>query len=221
VNGPLIVEEEPAFPVEARKEAFSRQAARWPAREADPAAPSPGTNGDGDRENLYAEFQPLVRRLIRQYGDDPDLRQDLPGEIFRRFCSVLDAYDPTRGIPLRPYIVCNLSSSVYTFVRSHWRRKRREVNLDPGLDAHESAAVIDPTPAVDRELQNQEVLKALPDAIALLSPRQRMVVIARFYEARSFEDIAETLRVCPATARSLLRHGLNNLRRHFARTGWD
>jgi len=200
---------------------FPRGETRWHTPAPTPEVPGSEVYGDAERERLFSEFQPLVRRLIRQYGDDPELRQDLPGEIFRRFCAVLDAYDPTRGVPLRPYLVCNLSASVYTFVRSHWRRRKREVNLDPELEFHEAAVAEDATPAWDRELHNQEVLKELPDAISRLSPRQRVVVVARFYEARSFEDIAASLGVCPATARSLLRHGLNNLRRHFARTGWD
>ena len=173
-----------------------------------------------ERETLYAEFQPLVRRLIRQYGDDQELRQDLPGEIFRRFCTVLEAYDPSRGIPLRPYLVCNLQSSVYTFVRSQWRRRKREISLDLEIEVSDSRHAEDATAIWEKEMMNQEVLKVLPDAISRLSPRQRMVVISRFYEGRSFEDIAATLGVCPATARSLLRHGLNNLRRHFARIGW-
>src|SRR5207244_4443409 len=58
---------------------------------------------------LYAEFQPLVWRLIRQYGDDADLREDLIGEIYARFRTVLAAYDPHRGVPLRPYLVRQLS----------------------------------------------------------------------------------------------------------------
>lgn len=174
-----------------------------------------------DRETLFAEFQPLVRRLIRQYGEDQELKQDLPGEIYRRFSALLDAYDPNRGIPLRPYLVRNLTASVYTFVRSQWRRRRREIYLDPEVELTETADHVDAARQWDRDLMNQDVLKALPDAIARLSARQRLVVISRFYEARSFEDIAETLGICPATARSLLRHGLNNLRRHFARTGID
>jgi RNA polymerase sigma factor (sigma-70 family) len=223
VNGQLTTEGDVLrLPAEARREVHPLR--RKERREASARRSVPAGTQDTDgmgREELYAEFEPLVRRLIRQYGDDAELRQDLPGEIFRRFCTVLDAYDPGRGVPLRPYIVCNLSASVYTYVRSHWRRRKREVNLEPEMEAGDSALVEDCTPMWDRAIMNQEVLKALPDAIARLSPRQRLVVVARFYEARSFEDIAATLGVCPATARSLLRHGLNNLRRHFARTGWE
>src|SRR4051812_22993567 len=55
------------------------------------------------RDQLYEEFTPLVRRLLRQYGTDPELRHDLAGEIYCLFCSFVDAYDPGRGVPLKPY----------------------------------------------------------------------------------------------------------------------
>ncbi|HEU4754896.1 MAG TPA: sigma-70 family RNA polymerase sigma factor, partial [Armatimonadota bacterium] len=69
------------------------------------------------------------------------------------------------------------------------------------------------------ELSLEEVLRELPAAIARLPLRQRQVVIWRYYEGRSFEDIAEVLEIRPATARSILRHGLNNLRSRFAKAG--
>jgi RNA polymerase sigma factor (sigma-70 family) len=168
-----------------------------------------------DREELFASLQPLVRRLIRQYGADPELRADLPGEIYTRFCDFLGMYDPTRGIPLKPYLINKLSASVYTYVRSQWRREKREVEYSPEIGSETS-----PGPAIlsaerERELMLADVIRVLPEVIQLVAPRQRQVVIARFYEGRSFDDIAEQLNVRPATARSLLRHGLNRMRQHL------
>ena len=171
-----------------------------------------------ERESLFADFQPLVRRLVRQYGEDPELRQDLAGEIYCRFCTLLDSYDSSRGIPLRAYLVRTLTASVYTYTRSQWRRQHREISLDGSPAIGETAHTADPSGQWDHELMTQEVLKALPEAISQLPLRQRQVVIWRYYETRSFEEIAVMLHVRPATARSLLRHGLNNLRRQVARS---
>src|SRR5688572_23559694 len=77
------------------------------------------------REALYAEFQPLVRRLLRQYGDCPELRLDLVGEIYHRFCLLVADFDPGRGIPLKAYLVRSLTASVYSYARSEWTRRRR------------------------------------------------------------------------------------------------
>lgn len=168
-----------------------------------------------DREALYASLQPLVRRLIRQYGADPELRQDLPGEIYTRFCDFLRMYDPARGIPLKPYLINKLSASVYTYVRSQWRRERREVGLESELGESVLAEAEAPPTEWDQGLMVADVVRMLPEVISHVPPRQRQVVIARFYEGRSFEDIAEQLGIRPATARSLLRHGLNRMRQHL------
>jgi RNA polymerase sigma factor (sigma-70 family) len=174
-----------------------------------------------ERETLYGEFQPLVQRLVRQYGDDAELAQDLPGEIYCRFCALLEEFDPARGVPLRAYLVRGLSLSTYSFARSQWRRRRREPIIDPDITT--SLSTWDPTDGWDRDLMTRRVLNALPAAIERLPRRQKYVVTGRFYEARSFEEMASSMGVAPATARSLLRHGLANIRRQLARSGvtWE
>ena len=168
-----------------------------------------------DCSAVFAEFQPLVQRLIRQYGDDPELREDLVGEIYCRFYAVLDAYDPTRGIPLRPYLVRQLAFSVYSFVRRQWRRYKREITLEIDTIVKAMPDAEDVTEKWDDAMMMQKVQAGLPDAISQLSIRQRQVVIWRYYEARSFEEIAERLDIRLATARSTLRHALKNMRRRL------
>src|ERR1051326_4474810 len=166
-----------------------------------------------DREVLYAEFAPLVRRLVRQYGQDAEMRKDLVGEIYYRFCALLDAYDPTRGVPLRPYLVRQLTAATYTYARQQWRIRRRETVWESEEGKLEPVVPEDPTPAWVSALSQQDLLVTLPDAMKKLSARQRKVLIWRYYEERSFEEIAQRLNIQTATARSLLRHGLNSLRK--------
>jgi RNA polymerase sigma factor (sigma-70 family) len=166
------------------------------------------------RDALYAEFRPLVNRLIRKYGDNAELRKDLEGEIFCLFCNLLDAYDPNRGVPLKPYLVHQLTASVYTLARRRWRREQHEISLELREDTSQA---VDPSAEWDEQIAMQGVREMLPEAIARLPLRQRQVVIWRYYEHRSFEEIALTLGIQIATSRSILRHGLNNLRRAFAK----
>jgi RNA polymerase sigma factor (sigma-70 family) len=166
-----------------------------------------------DRDALFRDFQPLVRSLVRQYSSDCEMDEDMVGEIYCRFSALLDAYDPARGIPLRPYLIRQLRASVYTYARSHWRRRERETRLEALCETTPAIQVPDPSPEWALELAMREVLNALPEAIATLPPRQRLIVIRRFYDSRSFDEIAAELRIRPATARSLLRYGLRNLRR--------
>jgi RNA polymerase sigma factor (sigma-70 family) len=170
-----------------------------------------------DRDRLYQEFAPLVGRLIRQYGgDDAEACQDLAGEIYCRFCALLEAYDPKRGVPLRPYLVRQLTAAIYTYARRRWTLQRREVSLDQESHLREPAMRADPTPMWDQALLQASLLTILPEAISQLPKRQRQVVIWRYYEDRSFTQIASFLGVQEATARSLLRHALTSLRKKVA-----
>ena len=168
---------------------------------------------DIDRDRWYAEFAPLVRRLIRQYGQDADMREDLTGEIYCRFCALYEAFDPTRGIPLRAYIVRQLTHATYTYARQQWRVRKRESTWERAETRVELRECFDPTDDWLTALTQEQVAALLPDALRQLAPRQRNVVIWRYFEERSFEEMAEMLGVRPVTVRSMLRHGLSNLRK--------
>jgi len=171
-----------------------------------------------DPDQLYAEFTPLVRRLIRQYGDNPEIRNDMEGEIYYRFCVLVKAYDPSRGVPLRPYLVRQLSASIYTYARHYWRRQSREVSLELFTPSSGPLTQEDPTRDWDDAIELQQTKLSLPNAIAKLSARQRNVVVWRYFDDLSFEEIATRLAVQTSTARSLLRHALNHLRRSMKST---
>ena len=164
------------------------------------------------RNTLFSEFRPLVNRLIWKYGNNPEIRKDLEGEIFCIFCDLLDAYDPQRGVPLRAYLVHQLTTSTFTFARREWRYEQREVSVE----LHEESAIeLNPTDQWDDKILMDKVRQLLPGAIAQLPLRQRQVLIWRYYEHKEFHEIAALLSVETSTPRSLLRHAMNSLRRYF------
>src|SRR5262249_11496132 len=121
-----------------------------------------------EREALYREFQPLVRSLIARYGDDPELRQELRGEIYVRFCQLVTDYDPSRGVPIKAYRVRTLPGSVYSFARSGWQRRQRESSLELAPDVDTVDGSFDPSRDWDEQMMMQQTLQQLPDAIAQL-----------------------------------------------------
>src|SRR5438067_8116017 len=52
----------------------------------------------------------------------------------------------------------------------------------------------------------------LHDALATLSPRQRAVLVLRFYEDLSNDEVARLLKMRPGTVKSLVHRGLSTLR---------
>lgn len=170
------------------------------------------------RDALYAEMQPLVRSLVRRYSPTLDSSEDLAGEIYACFCTLHAAYDPARGVPIRPYLARMLPQVVFNQLRAYWRSQKREVELWPA-GAEEIPprweAGQDPTGDWDQAIWLEQAVDALPLAITQLPTRQQQVVIWRYFDGRSFEEMAEQLHVRPATVRSLLRHAVNALRRNL------
>jgi RNA polymerase sigma factor (sigma-70 family) len=171
-----------------------------------------------ERFRVYRDLQPLINGLIRRYGDTPELREDLRGEIFYRFCALIEEYDPERGIPLYAYLIRKLSTVTYAFARSQWRERQKREKLEVSLEGQEEFGTLiggeweDLLEQHVNEVDRTDLLHSLHEKISGLTERQRQVIIWRYYESFSFEEIAEKLNIKPATVRSLLRHALNNLR---------
>ncbi|MFN3649709.1 MAG: RNA polymerase sigma factor [Armatimonadota bacterium] len=173
----------------------------------------PGRSAE-EYDRLYAELQPLVRRLLSQYGVGDEGRRDLAVEIYYRYRQLVNAYDPDRGIPLRPYLVKGLTFSVYTHVRKQWRTARVEMRLSTAMELQPGAFAVDDTEAL-QPILSRDLRRMLLEAIRRLPERQRRTVLYRYYHSLSFEEIGERLQVRPATARSNLRHALETLRQEL------
>jgi len=158
---------------------------------------------------LLVLFAPYCRRLIRRYGSTPEQRQDLLGEIYCILHELREAYDTTRGVPPSAYLFTQLRSSIFTRARREWRVQQREVSTSPLEEEWWEAQAIAQDRAPDRIALREILLQAIKE----LPERQRTVVYLRFFQEQEFEAIASAMGVKQATVRSLLRNGLDGLRK--------
>lgn len=132
-------------------------------------------------------FGSLMRVAVLMTGNN-HVAEDLVHDVFVRCASRLgDVDDP--GSYLR--------ASVVNACRRHYRFDRSDA------DEQSIPAVMEPSTA--------DAI-AVREALMLMSPRRRAAVVLRYYEGLPHNEIAEALGCRPATARSLVRRGLNDLR---------
>jgi RNA polymerase sigma-70 factor (sigma-E family) len=92
---------------------------------------------------------------------------------------------------------------MYTRSIDAWRWRRRQP--DPVDPARYDRAAADDTDDLATRL-------TLVDALSRLTPRQRAVLVARFYEDRTEVDTARVLGCSVSTVKSQTRHALERLR---------
>ena len=136
-------------------------------------------------EDLYAqEYRGLVRLafvLVDTEAEAEEVVQEAFAKLLVRWSSVR-----TPGAYLR--------RSVLNGCRDVQRRRATR-------RAHPDEPEVAVDPATDHVL----------DAVRALAPRRRAVVVLRFYEDLSIDQIAEVLRTRPGTVKSLLHRALKDL----------
>ncbi len=162
----------------------------------------PARQGDMATEDDFAEFVRVALPGLMRYGhaltgnphDAADLVQTVLEKVGARWSKISQQCEEPRA-----YIRKAMAN---THV-SKWRRTRRETLLAefPDVPAVESP---------DR-LENEPLWQALRG----LPPRQRAVVVLRYYEGLSEAEIAETLGVSAGTVKSQASKALASLRRRL------
>ncbi|MFE2723119.1 SigE family RNA polymerase sigma factor [Kitasatospora sp. NPDC059327] len=156
---------------------------------------STGTGSDPFDEFVSARYQPLLRGAFLITGDVHDARDLLHDALARVY--------PRRGAIRDPAAAEGYvrKAMVRTHV-SRWRRTRREV-LTPFLPDVPAAAV------ETRDDRLEAALRALP-------PRQRAVVVLRYYIDLPVAQVAEELGCSVATAKTHLARAMRTLRQELA-----
>ena len=162
--------------------------------------------GDRDAfERLIIRYQKPVfnvaLRMLRNRQDAMDVAQT----TFLKAFEHLGDYDPAFRFYSWLYrIAINESLNALAL-----RKPRGE------LDANTA----DETPGPDRAAEGDQALRALEEALMLISPELRSVTVLRHITQLSYEDIAEALGLPEKTVKSRLHSARERLREHLLRSG--
>jgi len=154
-------------------------------------------------DSLFADFVRMRGPALYRYGylltgnhhDADDLVQDALIKLRSHWSRVSRKDDPTG------YVRTTMARSYV----SVWRRRRREVPTARPLDH----AFDDP--GIDRAEHTGRAGRIWA-ALALLPPRQRTVLVLRYYEHMTDAEIAVSLNVSQVTVRTNAMRGLEKLR---------
>lgn len=148
------------------------------------------------REN-YARMLSYVRGKL---GNTQDA-EDLTSEVFLYCYSRYDTYDPEKSsITTWLYLIVN------SRVKNYYRDHVSYVDYDEVADVMQAQGV-----DLDAGVYLEQLYTALMSAIRELPWRQQQIVMMRYFENRSSEEIGQILGIRPSNVRVLLSRALNKL----------
>ncbi|HEY7336122.1 MAG TPA: sigma-70 family RNA polymerase sigma factor [Bryobacteraceae bacterium] len=166
--------------------------------------------GDSDAfACLFEQHRDKVYSIALRFSGDPATALDLAQDVFVKLLTRIQ--DFRRGARFETW----LYRVVVNACLDHQKRKRRflpflEEALDSVLPAGETAL---------SDLLREEAQDYVREAVAKLPPRHRMVVVLRYTEDLSYEEIADVLGCSRGTVASRLNRAHKILERRLKRFG--
>lgn len=170
------------------------------------AAARPVTFADGVKEH-----QDEVYGVALRITGDREAALDVASSTFLKAYKAFDRYDQAR--PLRHWLLRIATNEAITYIRKRGRELRRRV------DVAEASTIADPTAAPDAESVAREERARIRAAVSLLPELYRVVIVLRYFNELSIEEIAQvtgrpasTVGVQLLRGRALLRTALEGAR---------
>lgn len=152
-------------------------------------------------EPLYRQYFEGIFRFVYQRLDDVDLAKDLTQQVFIKALEKLNQYED-RGLPFSSW----LYRIAYNELNQHFRTnsKDRCLNLD-SAGAEELMEEID-------EDRYEPYIEKLVEVMQQLEPENQSLIELRFFERRSFREIADILELTENNAKVRLYRLLEKMK---------
>jgi RNA polymerase sigma-70 factor (ECF subfamily) len=168
----------------------------------------------GDRD-AFAELVDLYKDKVyhvsyRMLGNQQEA-EDVAQETFLRVYANLDNYDPQYKFSTWIYrIASNLSIDIL-------RKRKKNLSIDAeitgaeGVDWHDRLA--DTSKGPEEEVLIDELQEEVQDAIMGLNPKYRAVMLLRYIEDLSLQEISEVVQLPISTIKTRIHRGREALRK--------
>jgi RNA polymerase sigma-70 factor, ECF subfamily len=159
-------------------------------------------------EQLVERHQTLVLGTVaRMLGSNSDV-EDVSQQVFIRVWKSAPRYVPTAKFTT--WLLTITRNLVFNEIR---RRKRHPSETFDIHQGEESMPLPDRTGRIpDQSLLDEEMRRAVDQAIQALPEKQRLAVILRRYEEKSYEEIAVVLELSVPAVKSVLFRARTELR---------
>lgn len=158
----------------------------------------------GGLEYLIACYQAKALRTAFLVTHDESMAEDVVQEAFVRLYQRAKYFDETR--PFEPYFLRSVVNAALNCIE----REKKGQSLDG--DTSEVEHLLERAASVEEQVEFNTLKWQISEALAKLHPRQRTVIVQRYYLDMSEKEMAEALDSPPGTVKWLLNAARAQLR---------
>lgn len=163
--------------------------------------------GDADAfRALFETYKDRVYSIALRYSGNPAAAMDIAQDTFLKLLSRIGDYRSEASFDSWLYRLV-----VNSCIDDQRRGRRMAPFLDGLIDA-----VRAPAESVLHQLMRVETEQRVQDVVAKLAPEQRMVIVLRYTEGLSYDEIAKILGCSPGTVASRLNRAHKILERRLS-----
>lgn len=152
-------------------------------------------------KKIFEKYKrPLLNVIYRFIGTRSEA-EDIAQEVFLKVYNARHSYEAT----------AKFSTYIYKIARNlcfNWNRHKQIIQIFP-LDSSFSPASSD---YADTSLEKDETVEQVLSALKSLPEKQRLAIILREYEKRSYEEIAGVIDCSVSAVKSIIFRARENLR---------
>jgi len=176
---------------------------------------------DGSQEahrQLVLRYQRPIWALLQRMVRDSMLAEDLAQEVFVKAFRALGTFDRTRKFSSWLFKIAHNTAIDYL------RRKQLDTVALETPDGEPDLLAVVPdseSESPDSALQRQDLARDLEASLERLRPEHREVVLLRFHEGLSYEEIAEVTDLPLGTVKTHLFRARKAMARYLTARGWE
>lgn len=165
----------------------------------------------GGLQILMEHYQVKAARAAFLITHDESIAQDVVQEAFIRIGERIQQFDESR--PFEPYLIRSVIHAALNAVRGSGKFS----SLDD--ESGEVENLLDRAVSVESQVESTQLQHEILEALAKLSPRQRAVIVQRYYLEMSEQEMSLALEAAPGTIKWLLNAARERLRHLLRQKG--
>jgi len=160
----------------------------------------------GGLELLVHKYQVKAVRTAYLITQDIGLAEDIVQDCFIQAYRAIRGFDATR--PFEPWFMRSVVNAAVKMMQ----RSARQVEVGDEADETLLAELAEKVESVESQVESLEVQRQIWDAMKKLSPRQRAVIVQRYFLAMSEAEMAKESGTATGTIKWLLAAARERLR---------